>query len=913
MPNTINPAYRDKLVLVSAEQVGPLSRLASPAGAQHPMLRDDWQMADAVRGVLGRYRVVYNGSQGLQPWNYAAALNNLPTLESLSQGAYDFGSHELLAQGQPALGRLYLQLNGVNASTNIVVDYHMDTGSNGEKYLNLVHGDIERHAWNSYSDRAPATSNFLANVTQMSSAVNLWVGMTGHDWLYDTTCGFSLASADKKTRQAAGYNLDVEPVYNYYTSTTPPYENVVGYGPTDARPEPVNPLIKEYHLPNVYFLQAELNNTSSVPLALYHLDALTLNRSIPWFEIGNTQTVGSLTATENDGNRYYDMYAEGLQAMLGSEALYQSVDDNLQLTNRNFVVLHSDLGAVKEDSINTTTIPFYNKIVLGEDPDNTTGNESSISILQALYNDPDTRDFIDILQMTTVQRLYTMESADLNWTEISYMASRKRVLSSTDSGDFVWDSSVTPYKELYDFEWLRGAFDQLNYDTMIAGLLNANVARDGVSPSLLASVAAQPYKLIRDYKLSVDQLLVDPESTFAAEVDMYHTASSTARLSHVVRSYEEILHGTSAHTETLMYIVRKKTSPDGDPVQTFYISPEFRTDIPTVYYDTQVKYDTNYYYEVDKVVLVFGTKYRYAEITEVIDQNPGDGGAAPKAKIKVESEPCIKALVIPYTTGTEGIQSIIVDKPPVPPEINFYPYKGINNKLKILLNSSTGRQSSLPVVINDGDEGYFLEEYRTQTGDFSSTFQDFIDANTKLSFRSDDPVDAYEVFRLNALPTSYASFAGTATAIDPVRGVPGSFEDSIAPNTKYYYCARAIDMHGNRSNPTHIYEIEIVDNNGQIFINQSVFSYEHPKEQFTKSGRRFIYIEPTIAQTLLDPNADVGTAAVNNPPNPSILGTTDIQKVWGKEFKVRLTSKKTGRKVDLNLTFKNSGIVNASE
>jgi hypothetical protein len=75
-----------------------------------------------------------------------------------------------------------------------------------------------------------------------------------------------------------------------------------------------------------------------------------------------------------------------------------------------------------------------------------------------------------------------------------------------------------------------------------------------------------------------------------------------------VRSYEEILHGTSAHTETLMYIVRKKTSPDGDPVQTFYISPEFRTDIPTVYYDTQVKYDTNYYYEVDKVVLVFGTK-----------------------------------------------------------------------------------------------------------------------------------------------------------------------------------------------------------------------------------------------------------------------------------------------------------------
>jgi hypothetical protein len=902
MPTSTDPTLRDKLILVDANQVGDKERLNNPDNF-HPMFRHTWESSDQIRSILGRYRTIYTGSKGLQSYNYASVVNQL-------EAGGSPGGNE---GGTAGLGPLRHQLQGPNGGTNIVFDYSVNVSGN----LVLTHGANEKAAWNNYSNRSQNSADFLRSRTGQTTygggtATLLSMALGNNIVTYqDTTSIFSLASEDKAIRTAAGYNLDVEPVYNYYTSTTPPYEDVIGKGSTSARQAPINPRVKEYHLPNIYFLQSELNNTSSIPLALYHLPALTLNHTMPWFEIGNAQTVGSLTATENDENRYYDLYAEGIQGMLKDDGVsYQEIDTNLNKNNRNFVVLHSDLGAVKEDRITQATIPFYNKIILGNDPDNYTGKKRSISILQALYNDPDTRDFLDILQMQTVLRLTTEQDET---SESMYMASRKNVFG-LGPHEFANTSVETPYKVLYDFNELFTTYEDTNKEIEVASIINGFAAFNPQVSYIGIDLETLPFRLIRDYQQTPAQLSVDPAQVSNAQIDLYQNVGSAAAVSRVVRSFEEVLHGMTAHTETLMYIVRKKTSPAAtEAIQTFYISPEFRTDAPTVYFDTQVKYDTNYYYEIDKVVLVFGTQYQYVNLTSVTSNPANENTGLPiEAKIQMETAPAVKALVVPYTTG-DGMKAIIIDKPPVPPEIRFYPYKGINDKLKILLNSSTGRLSSAPVIINESDKDYFVQEYRTQTGDWSVGYDGMVANGAKIAFRSDDPVDAYEVFRLTSPPSAYTAFAGTEILIDPVRGVPGSFEDTLTPNTKYYYCARSIDVHGNRSNPTHIYEIEIVDNNGQIFIKQRVFSYEHTKEDFIKDGRRFIYIEPTFAQTLLHSNTATGTPSVTNPPGPSILGDEGVDSVWGKEFKVRLTSKKTGRKVDLNLTFKNSGIVNASE
>ena len=943
----INPIYRDTLQIVEENQLGPVYRLGDGAG-WHPAVRNDWQTQDKLRGLLGAYRVVYTGSAGPQTWNYGGVVSALRSgASSTGFTATDHGDD--IPGNFPKLVDQLTQPTDFWEDTNLVVAYNFVTDTNGS-YIYLDPGHMAPPGWTNHDHQAlnfwnqghnsQGARNYLIDNFEeflgvalgseleppsgypvlgvLSDLIGRQAITTPEGYilspanpptsLYDHASSFSIASSDSSIREAAGYNIAVEAVYNFYPSTTPPYEEVIA----DSR-------IPEFMLPNVYYLQGELENTTDTLNAAYHLGALTLSTNattqgpISWFNIGSMAGV-----TEHNADRYYDLYAEELQA-------FDFIDSNptwnmMALNNKNFVVLHSDLDAIKEDRINTSVVPFYNRIVLGNDPDNRTGHESGVSILRELYDNIDTRDMVNMLQIEAVLALTGQANRTSSYTP--FMESYKKVLNSAWTPLVENTSNVKDQKVLYDMVdlldhyantvgWARTAADTINDMSTLTILWPSNVP-----------TADMPFRFIRDYKQAPEQLDCNPAQAAAATAALNNTGSA-ANLGRVTRTLEQIFNGANAHTETLLYVVRKKASPQATgSLQTFYISPEFNTDFPSVYIDAQVKYGKEYYYEIDRVALVFGNKYEYIRATPGAAptslENPPAGGwsASPynwnTAKVKYSNVPSVKALLLPYTNGP--IEAILEDRPPVPPEISFYPYKGINNKLKILLNSSTGKMSAPPVSILESDQAYFLNLYHSQTGDFSITTYDALKAQgVKLDFRSDDPVDAYELFRLDTAPQSYQSFAGSEIPIDPVNGIPGAYEDTIIPNTKHYYCARSLDIHGNRSNPTHIYEIEIVDNNGQIFVKQRVFSYDPPKEDFVKEGRRFIYIEPSFANVVLDPANIPASPSLAVPPPNSLLGSTSVDTVWGKEFKVRITSTKTGRKVDLNLTFKNTGIVNASE
>jgi hypothetical protein len=152
--------------------------------------------------------------------------------------------------------------------------------------------------------------------------------------------------------------------------------------------------------------------------------------------------------------------------------------------------------------------------------------------------------------------------------------------------------------------------------------------------------------------------------------------------------------------------------------------------------------------------------------------------------------------------------------------------------------------------------------------------------------------------------------------------------ETLQPNVKYYYTFRTVDFHGNVSNPTVVYQIELVDDGGAVYPLIQV--YEFPifsNKVASKPMKKLIEVIPRLEQVTAnmeqntidyagqgtdssapDYNENWGQLIEDPsdiPLNEVVLGASDItDPIWDKTFKVRLTSKKTGKKIDFNLTFK---------
>lgn len=181
-------------------------------------------------------------------------------------------------------------------------------------------------------------------------------------------------------------------------------------------------------------------------------------------------------------------------------------------------------------------------------------------------------------------------------------------------------------------------------------------------------------------------------------------------------------------------------------------------------------------------------------------------------------------------------------------------------------------------------------------------------------FKSDDIASSFEIYRLSFKPTSYTDFrdsllATVSTDYDLktiVKASSASFMDNILPNRKYYYTFRTIDFHGHISNPTDVYEIEMVDDDGAIYLRTNIIKLENNSNldyQTNKSFKKLFYIKPEILQTLINDETISNikeTYDIYNFGNPNILGRSQ-SPVWNKKFKLRFISKKTGKMFDLNL------------
>ena len=198
-----------------------------------------------------------------------------------------------------------------------------------------------------------------------------------------------------------------------------------------------------------------------------------------------------------------------------------------------------------------------------------------------------------------------------------------------------------------------------------------------------------------------------------------------------------------------------------------------------------------------------------------------------------------------------------------------------------------------------------------------------------MTFESDGRPQEFQVFRTDKHPTSWKDFSdslhesvGTSLLTeeqlatghlygDNLYSHSAALIDTIEENKKYYYCFRTVDTHGFISNPSEIYEVELVNNEGAIYLlkKEVDFSTQVPKIA-RKKFKRYLKICPNIQNVMIDTTAY--DSAWEGEAGGIELGTTS-DSVWGKTFRFIIRSIKTGKEIHINTDFSKGHIITSRE
>jgi hypothetical protein len=340
-----------------------------------------------------------------------------------------------------------------------------------------------------------------------------------------------------------------------------------------------------------------------------------------------------------------------------------------------------------------------------------------------------------------------------------------------------------------------------------------------------------------------------------------------------------IMQNDSCPSLIVGYKIQKFVAGGTQPIQTTYVM----TPRPRTYYDSLFSYDTNYRYEVKAITMVLGNSYSYTRLRP----NPELG----QVSMTFVNRPSLQFLEIPILTQ----DMIVTDIPNPPPEIFFFNERGNKNELIITLDQATIVENSSP----DNYPQYFYDDYVSQS-------KVFIQQNsTQIEFSTLYTSNIYQIYRIDEEPKSISDFTNGLIATIGQPGVEltdNLFRDTIASQKKYYYLIRTLTNFGIHSNPTRVYELELIQDSDETYLNYSEFKF---KEQETTSKqkvfKKFLQIKPALPQLALK-NDQITDLSTTDNYGDSIVGT-DPDPIWGKRFKIRIKSKKTGKLFDLNVTF----------
>ena len=261
-----------------------------------------------------------------------------------------------------------------------------------------------------------------------------------------------------------------------------------------------------------------------------------------------------------------------------------------------------------------------------------------------------------------------------------------------------------------------------------------------------------------------------------------------------------------------------------------------------------------------------------------------------------------------FSPAATPMTTKIVDSPPLPPDVDIVPYRSVKNKVLLMLNGSVGSYVDKPIIIEPTDVAAYSDQIISQdsamTPDIVASAD--IEKDFQIAFDTDDYPQLFEIYRIDFAPRTYRDFSsGRKTVLNNTTGgqvtmTANSIIDTVVPNKKYWYTFRVVDVHNNKSNPSSILQFEMVDTGNSIYPLIEEYSFPGKEVSYTKSMRKYLMIAAATKQERKHRKATDPKSFAEHPN----FGTRVAHSMWGERYKLRITSKLTGKRVDVNFTFK---------
>jgi len=653
----------------------------------------------------------------------------------------------------------------------------------------------------------------------------------------------------------------VKPEYNFYIQQ---YER--------ALVDPSLSTLSERSLPNLYAVMMEKLNKKSNPYFHNHLslgDTLAPSKVSSLAATDGIPKAGPKFDVKKHSRQYFGTWSRHIHDALEGQATPSVLSTGNKF--KNIIIPSKNIPLLKEIASKKEMFPMFVDIEMSTDK---------------------TSEFADLLRSTHLLDTFTMEVAKTVATGQGFEEKIFTEVSETQSV-IINDDDTTSIKRTTSTEaGSRRIWDVTNLLQKIALVDFKNGGSSTEGDTAEFNQLAMEQMIVLDDS-TIEQLhLVEPQNKFFKSLmGVVFMGKLKQIIKKRFRTFDDMMVGKSNYSETTLYRIEKRKldgngNPIGEIIQNYWIPNLSDQDVINIV-DTQIKYNNHYVYTIYAYQMAVETSYNYS----------GAGATNDIAAFVVNQIP--KIVLVEQKVFED--KHLIMDSPPCAPDMQIVPYFGDDRRLLINLNGSVDDYMMQPILI-DADDVARISEVRTAQK---------VLPPLPIRYNSDDSIGDggfFEIFRISYHPKSWSDFANStvdrvainATSGHTLKASSASTITYLFPNQKYYYICRVVDAHDHVSNPTAIYEVELVNDKGKIFLNKRVVDFipREPKSA-SKPMRRLVEIKAALGQTFADLYDEAETAFdVKN------IKLGDDVSPWGKKFKFRFISKKTGKKIDFNMTFK---------